>query len=108
MTLKIDKAGRVILPKPVRDRLGLRAGSDIEVEETADGVVLKPAHRKPAMVKRGKFLVYCGEIPTGYDIVRAIDDEREDRMRLVWALAYSPGARVALGTISRPLSAART
>jgi hypothetical protein len=30
MTLKMDKAGRVILPKPVRDRLGLHEGSDLE------------------------------------------------------------------------------
>ena len=33
MTLKIDKAGRVVPPKPVRDRLRLRAGSDLEIEE---------------------------------------------------------------------------
>jgi AbrB family looped-hinge helix DNA binding protein len=31
MTLKIDKAGRVILPKPVRDRLGLHESSDLEI-----------------------------------------------------------------------------
>jgi len=37
MTLKIDRAGRVILPKPVRDRLGLHAGSDLEILETKEG-----------------------------------------------------------------------
>ncbi len=37
MTLKADKAGRVILPKPVRDRLGLAAGSDLEMIETVEG-----------------------------------------------------------------------
>ena len=86
MTLKIDKAGRVILPKPVRDRLGLHAGSDLEIQETPDGVVLRPADRRPSMVKRGSFWVHTGELPPGYDILKAIDEDREERMRKAWGL----------------------
>ncbi len=86
MTLKIDKAGRVILPKPVRDRLGLRAGSDLEIEETRDGIVLRPAERRPSLIKKGNFLVHTGEVPAGYDILRAIDEDREERARKAWGL----------------------
>ena len=86
MTLKIDKAGRVILPKPVRDRLGLHAGSDLEIEETPDGVVLRPADRRPSMVKKGSFWVHTGELPPGYDMLKAIDDDREERTRKAWGL----------------------
>jgi AbrB family looped-hinge helix DNA binding protein len=86
MTLKIDKAGRVILPKPVRDRLGLRAGSTLEAEETAGGIVLRPAERRPSLVKKGSFLVHTGEVPPGYDILRAIDEDSEERMRRAWGL----------------------
>jgi AbrB family looped-hinge helix DNA binding protein len=86
MTLKIDKAGRVILPKPVRDRLGLHAGSDLEIQETMDGVVLRPADRRPSMVKRGSFWVHTGELPPGYDILKAIDEDRDERMRKAWGL----------------------
>jgi AbrB family looped-hinge helix DNA binding protein len=86
MTLKIDKAGRVILPKPVRDRLGLHAGSDLEIQETPDGVVLRPADRRPSMVKKGSFWVHTGELPPGYDILKAIDDDREERTRKAWGL----------------------
>ena len=86
MTLKIDKAGRVILPKPVRDRLGLHAGSDLEIQETPDGVVLRPADRRPSMVKKGSFWVHTGELPPGYDILKAIDEDREERMRKAWGL----------------------
>jgi len=81
MTLKIDKAGRVILPKPVRDRLGLRAGSDLEIEETAEGIVLKPAERRPSMIRKQGLWVHTGKVPEGYDIVQAIKDDREDRIR---------------------------
>ena len=35
MTLKVDKVGRVILPKPIRDRMGLGPGRHVEFIETA-------------------------------------------------------------------------
>jgi AbrB family looped-hinge helix DNA binding protein len=85
MTLKIDKAGRVILPKPVRDRLGLHAGSDLEIQETAEGVVLRPVGQRPSLVKKGSFWVHTGEIPPGYDILKAVDEDREERMRRIAA-----------------------
>jgi AbrB family looped-hinge helix DNA binding protein len=86
MPLKIDKAGRVILPKALRDRLGLHAGSNLEIQETPDGVVLRPAGRRPSLVKRGSFWVHTGELPPGYDILKAIDEDREERMRKAWGL----------------------
>jgi AbrB family looped-hinge helix DNA binding protein len=81
MTLKMDKAGRVILPKPVRDRLGLRAGSDLEIEETAGGIVLRPAEQKPSMIKKQGLWVHTGKVAPGFDIVQAIRDDREERIR---------------------------
>jgi AbrB family looped-hinge helix DNA binding protein len=86
MTLKMEKAGRVFLPKPVRDRLGLHAGSDLEIQETPEGIVLRPAERRPSLVKKGSFWVHTGEIPPGYDIPKAIDEDREERMRKAWGL----------------------
>jgi AbrB family looped-hinge helix DNA binding protein len=86
MTLKVDKAGRVILPKPLRERLGLHAGSDLEIQEIPEGVVLKPAGRRPSLVRKGSFLVHTGEIPPSYDILKAIDEDREERMRKAWGL----------------------
>ena len=86
MTLKIDKAGRVVLPKPLRDRLGLRAGSDLEIEEAPGAIVLRPAERRPSLIRKGSFLVYTGEVPPGYDIVKAIEEDREERARKAWGL----------------------
>jgi AbrB family looped-hinge helix DNA binding protein len=84
MTLKIDKAGRVVLPKPLRDRLGLRGGSDLEMLETAEGLILRPADRRPSLVRKGRLLVHTGELPAGYDIVKAIGEDRDARARKVW------------------------
>jgi AbrB family looped-hinge helix DNA binding protein len=84
MILTIDKAGRVILPKPLRDRLGLRGGSALEMEETAEGVLLKPAGHKPSLVRQGRFLVHTGQLPRGCDLTAAINDDRGERARKIW------------------------
>jgi len=81
MTLKIDGAGRVVLPKPVRDRFGLKAGTDLELQETAEGVVLKPVRQRPSLVMRDGLLVHRGKLPKGIDWNRLVDDDRADRIR---------------------------
>jgi len=83
MTLTIDRAGRVVLPKPIRDRLGLRAGSTLEVVESPEGVTLKPANRRPPLARKGRFLVITAELPPGFDLLKAIDEEREERDRRI-------------------------
>jgi AbrB family looped-hinge helix DNA binding protein len=81
MTLKMDRAGRVILPKPVRDRLGLHEGSDLDIQETPEGILLKPTGHRPSMVKKDGLWVHTGKVPPGFDIVQAIRDERDERIR---------------------------
>jgi AbrB family looped-hinge helix DNA binding protein len=81
MKLKIDRAGRIVLPKPTRDRLGLQAGTDLELFESSDGVTLKPIHRRSSLVRKGRFLVHTGELPAGYDVLKAIEDDREHRLK---------------------------
>jgi AbrB family looped-hinge helix DNA binding protein len=86
MTLTIDKAGRVVLPKPLRDRMGLREGSSLEVVETGDGVILKPVESESYYVKEGNIMVYTGKLPPGYDILRAVEEDREERIRFLAGL----------------------
>lgn len=81
MTLRMDKAGRVVLPKPLRDRLGLHEGSALELREAPDGLFLKAEVQRSPLVRSGRFLVHTGDLPRGYDILGALDDEREDRDR---------------------------
>ena len=81
MRLKIDNAGRIILPKPVRDRLGLRAGSDLDLAESGEGVLLTPVRQQPSLVRRNGLLVHNGKLPKGYEWDRLIEDDREDRFK---------------------------
>lgn len=43
LTTRVSTKGQVILPKPVRDHRNWRPGTRLVVEETADGVLLRPA-----------------------------------------------------------------
>jgi AbrB family looped-hinge helix DNA binding protein len=45
MMATIDKAGRVVIPKEIRDRLSLVADSEIEVTCEADAIVIRPFRR---------------------------------------------------------------
>lgn len=46
MKVTIDAAGRLVIPKQVRARLGLEAGSALELDEVGDHVELRPAGRE--------------------------------------------------------------
>jgi AbrB family looped-hinge helix DNA binding protein len=81
LTLKIDPAGRIVLPKPIRERHGLRAGSEIELTESGDGLLLKLVEQRASLVQEGRFLVHRGTPSADFDPRRAIDDDREDRIR---------------------------
>ena len=85
MTLKIDRAGRIVVPKPVRERLGLRPGSHLEMVEGPDGITIRRAEPKPTLAREGHLLVYTGTLSAGYDVTRAVDDDRQERAREVWS-----------------------
>ena len=81
MRLKLDKLGRVVLPKPLRARYGLRAGTELEIVEGAQEFALRPARSGPSLVELGGILVHQG-VPKGeLDIVNAIREDREERLQ---------------------------
>lgn len=57
-TVTMDVAGRLILPKAMRERLHLRAGSRLTAEIVADRIELTPdADLDVEIVRKGKRLV---------------------------------------------------
>jgi AbrB family looped-hinge helix DNA binding protein len=81
METTIDKAGRVVVPKSIRDRLRFRPGTSIALELTAEGLLLRAASRETSLVWRDGLPVLTGEPLPGVDWERLIEDERDERMR---------------------------
>ncbi len=48
-TTRVSSKGQVVIPKAVRDRLGLRPGADLSVEVQGDSVILR---RKRKQLRR--------------------------------------------------------
>lgn len=79
MDTRIDKFGRIVIPKAIREHLGLKTGSLLHVEESGHDIVLKVAdHESPIKIKNG-IAVYMGKALD--DIDDAIEEERDLRSK---------------------------
>lgn len=78
--ISIDKAGRVILPKSLREKVRVEPGDDFLVEVEGDRLTLRPVRQQAPLGKELGIWVYQGE-PSDASIPDAIDAEREKRIR---------------------------
>ncbi|MGC8513558.1 MAG: AbrB/MazE/SpoVT family DNA-binding domain-containing protein [Acidimicrobiales bacterium] len=61
MKAAIDSVGRVVVPKPLRDALGLQPGSEVEISRYGAGLQLIPAGRTAQVVLEGGVPVVTGD-----------------------------------------------
>jgi AbrB family looped-hinge helix DNA binding protein len=67
-TITIDKAGRIVLPKPVRDELQLQAGDSL-VEISGQQITLRPVRSKMRLVREDGMWVFSSDEPFPENIV---------------------------------------
>ena len=77
MKTTVDRFGRVVLPKKVRDALGLVPGSSLEVDAEGDSVRLRPATEASALAEHSGVLVFEGA--AAGDVTGAVQALREAR-----------------------------
>jgi AbrB family looped-hinge helix DNA binding protein len=79
--LVIDKAGRVVIPKPVREALQLEPGDALELESAGEQVILRPARGVgPLRNEHGIWVLHTGEpLPASVtdDLLGQIREERD-------------------------------
>jgi len=63
MTTAIDSAGRIVVPKPLRDALGLAPGQTLEITAADGRLEIAIAATPMALKKRGKGLVAVPDVP---------------------------------------------
>jgi AbrB family looped-hinge helix DNA binding protein len=83
MELRIDKAGRIVVPKPLRERLGFRPDTELDAVEQPDGVLLKRVQQRPSMIKVDGLWVHQGTAEAGANWDRVLEDVRGERIESV-------------------------
>jgi len=78
-TVTIDAAGRLVIPKPLRDRLRLEAGTRLFISEEEGRLVLSVERAEPRLADRDGFLVL--ELEPKAVSAADVRDVREERMR---------------------------
>jgi AbrB family looped-hinge helix DNA binding protein len=74
MKAAIDSVGRVVVPKPLRDALGLQPGSEVEISRYGAGLQLIPAGRTAQVVLEGGVPVATGDTRIDDEIVFGLLD----------------------------------
>lgn len=81
-TVTIDKAGRVVIPKEVRDELRLEAGDTLTLESDGERVTLRPVRGGTPLQKERGVWVFRGGGPLSLDEANHIvEDARAQRDR---------------------------
>lgn len=79
--LVIDKAGRVVIPKPLRQELHLEPGDTLEMESAGEQITLRPVRgRGPLTKEYGVWVFHSGQPLTASatdEMLRQIREERD-------------------------------
>ena len=78
--LTLDKAGRIVIPKPLRDELRLGPGDALCLELEGERITLRPVRPRPPLQKEHGIWVYRSGQPSTASLAELIDKEREKRV----------------------------
>ena len=78
--LTVDKAGRIVLPKPIREKLQLAPGDELELESLDDRITLRPLRGTAQLRKKhGVWVFHCGEPLSAATVDETIEQARRER-----------------------------
>jgi AbrB family looped-hinge helix DNA binding protein len=79
----LDRAGRVVLPKSLRDELHLAAGDTLDLTVKGDEITLRPRRGvTPLQKERGVWVIRTGEPLTADETDETLRGIRAQRQRL--------------------------
>jgi AbrB family looped-hinge helix DNA binding protein len=78
--LIIDKAGRVVIPKPLREELHLEPGDSLEMESTGERITLRPVRGTGPLTKEhGVWVFHAGQPLSAAATDEMVQQIREER-----------------------------
>jgi AbrB family looped-hinge helix DNA binding protein len=81
MKTTIDKAGRLVIPKTLRERTGMKAGTELEVRLNDQGTLeISVPPQGEVVYENGLAFWKTGRKITAEEIDQAIEQAREERL----------------------------
>jgi len=74
METTIDGAGRIVVPKPLRDALGLAPGTTVDISCYGTGLTVVPRGRTARLIEENGHLVAASDRPITDEEVFALID----------------------------------
>jgi AbrB family looped-hinge helix DNA binding protein len=82
LTVPIDQAGRIVLPKDVRQELAIKPGDTFRISVHGSSVTLTPNKESAGFIRKGKALVFSTmgeEMLRNETVSRMLEKARADR-----------------------------
>jgi len=79
METTLDRFGRIIIPKDVRNDMGLQAGAVLQIEKKGEKILLQPVHGEPKITEKKGILVFTGT--AAGDVGTALREHRKPRLK---------------------------
>jgi len=89
MRITIDKAGRIVVPKPLRDKYNIHTGMELEITEDSNGIRITRFGEESSLKQKNGILIHHGSDKTDIDLISFIRGERERRSSDI--VAENPG-----------------
>jgi len=74
MKATVDSGGRILVPKALRDAIGLAPGSEVDVSAYGAGIQITPGGRTATLIEKHGRLVATGDMVVTDDMMYALID----------------------------------
>ncbi len=82
MITTLDRYGRIVIPKKLREHLGITRHTNLNIKEEGERIVIEPIHSEDVLVNKEGILVYTGNISSEInDLLKA---NRNNRIRKLY------------------------
>ena len=78
-TIVVDEVGRIVLPKNIREAIGVSGRAVLEMEVVNGTVQISPPERRGSLEQRGHRRVFAGMLPEDWDSGEAVLKARARR-----------------------------
>ena len=79
MTTTLDRFGRIVVPKAIRDRHGLVPGTEFEIEDSDGHIILRVLSHENGLAEKDDMLIFRGK--SAGDVTAAVRAHRQERTK---------------------------